>query len=88
MIKSKKSILAGHRLSVQELFFRTGGGLVSGGYGAGLSSAGSRVVVSFRSASSGGMEKHLDLSHYIISSLPSLVPSTYYRGYRIYQQTP
>lgn len=77
-----------HRLSVQELFFRTGGGLFPGGYGAGLSSAGSRVVVSFRSVSSGGMEKHLDLSHYIISSFPSLVPSTYYRGYRIYQQTP
>lgn len=88
MIKSKKSILAGHRLSVQELFFRSGGGMFPGGYGVVGLAVGSRVVVSFRSVPSGGMEKHLDLSHYIISSFPSLVPSSYYRGYRIYQQTP
>lgn len=88
MIKSKKSMLTDHRLSVQELFFRSGGGLVSGGYGAGLSSSGSRVVVSFRSVPSGGMEKHFDLSHYIISSFPSLSPSSNYAGYRLYPQTP
>lgn len=87
MIKNKKSMFTDHRLSVQELFFRTGGGLFPGGYGAGLSSSGSRVVVSFRSVPAKGMEKQVELSHYL-RSFPSLSPSSNYAGYRIYQQTP